>query len=606
MTSLTIAMSIDYSLFLLSRYSDEIGRGRPLFAAVDTMLRFAGHTILVSGGTLVCCFLGMLFFPMAMLQAVGIGASVALLVALLVNLTLTPALLFAFGRVFARCHDGRCCARKDGAEGAQRVVSGAAPPGYGPLGDAGADAGDGGDIPHASIGASSSRERRARALATPPAPRARFLPLIAVCFLFGVARASALARPRDVCVLKAPTKATKRARESLVGWRGGASAPPRRVARAPRIASSPLAFRTSSLIALARRPARFSRRRARPRDQRRAARALGRGRRRVRARLERGARRRRRGRRERRRRGVGRRDGRERVVPPRLAAAAAARRDRGAVRGRGELPVRVHVRDALGGERRLRPDGAEQRGRVPRVRRHARRVRRGRGLPVHAARRGRRRRGRRRRDRGRVVRGGLRRRGRRARARARRVGLGRQRRERRGPRHGRERHGPPRRRRARAHVLPASRLRGARVRRRRRRARLHGRRALARVPAREHGLERRPRAHGDAHARRRPVLARRRGVVPRGRARVPPRAREQRRVARAPRARREQLDRREGRGLREVPARRRRHARDRVRADGAELPQPRRAAALGRDARAHVELRLRPVRAHVPARRGRG
>ena len=169
MTSLTIAMSIDYSLFLLSRYSDEIGRGRPLFAAVDTMLRFAGHTILVSGGTLVCCFLGMLFFPMAMLQAVGIGASVALLVALLVNLTLTPALLFAFGRVFARCHDGRCCARKDGAEGAQRVVSGAAPPGYGPLGDAGADAGDGGDIPHASIGASSSRERRARALA-PPAP----------------------------------------------------------------------------------------------------------------------------------------------------------------------------------------------------------------------------------------------------------------------------------------------------------------------------------------------------------------------------------------------------------------------------------------------------
>lgn len=97
MMSLTIAMSIDYSLFLLSRLVEEVQSGVEMDEAIPSMLDNAGHTITVSGGTLVICFLGMLFFPMAMLQSVGIGASTALLMALFANLTLTPAVLHSIG-----------------------------------------------------------------------------------------------------------------------------------------------------------------------------------------------------------------------------------------------------------------------------------------------------------------------------------------------------------------------------------------------------------------------------------------------------------------------------------------------------------------------------
>jgi uncharacterized membrane protein YdfJ with MMPL/SSD domain len=97
MMSITIAMSIDYSLFLLSRFKEELAAGRSVTEAIPYMIDGAGHTIAVSGGTLICCFLGMLIFPMDMLRSVGIGASVTLFFALSVNLTLTPAVLYSCG-----------------------------------------------------------------------------------------------------------------------------------------------------------------------------------------------------------------------------------------------------------------------------------------------------------------------------------------------------------------------------------------------------------------------------------------------------------------------------------------------------------------------------
>tara|TARA_B110000305_G_C18812797_1_gene347785 strand:- start:258 stop:404 length:147 start_codon:yes stop_codon:yes gene_type:complete len=45
MMSLTIAMSIDYSLFLLSRCNEEIARKRTVDEAITSMVENAGHTI---------------------------------------------------------------------------------------------------------------------------------------------------------------------------------------------------------------------------------------------------------------------------------------------------------------------------------------------------------------------------------------------------------------------------------------------------------------------------------------------------------------------------------------------------------------------------------
>ena len=68
-------MSIDYSLFLLSRFREEVEGGATPDAAVATMMASAGHTVLVSGSTLTLCFLGLLLFPVEFLGMMGLGAA---------------------------------------------------------------------------------------------------------------------------------------------------------------------------------------------------------------------------------------------------------------------------------------------------------------------------------------------------------------------------------------------------------------------------------------------------------------------------------------------------------------------------------------------------
>ena len=53
----------DYSLFLLSRFREELQAGADVDEAVLYMLWTAGHTISVSGSTLAICFFGLMFFP---------------------------------------------------------------------------------------------------------------------------------------------------------------------------------------------------------------------------------------------------------------------------------------------------------------------------------------------------------------------------------------------------------------------------------------------------------------------------------------------------------------------------------------------------------------
>jgi uncharacterized membrane protein YdfJ with MMPL/SSD domain len=90
MMSLTLGMGIDYTLFLLSRYF-EIKNDKSM--AIRHMIQHGGHVVILSGLTLMCTFLGLVFLPLQMLRAVGIGAAVAIGSALLVNLTVVPALL---------------------------------------------------------------------------------------------------------------------------------------------------------------------------------------------------------------------------------------------------------------------------------------------------------------------------------------------------------------------------------------------------------------------------------------------------------------------------------------------------------------------------------
>jgi predicted RND superfamily exporter protein len=100
MMTLSISMGIDYNLFLLSRYIEEIRAGNEGVIAIANVLASAGHTVAVSGVTLAASFLALAFMPTDFLQSVGIASGSTVLMALVLALGLTPTLLLTFPNFF--------------------------------------------------------------------------------------------------------------------------------------------------------------------------------------------------------------------------------------------------------------------------------------------------------------------------------------------------------------------------------------------------------------------------------------------------------------------------------------------------------------------------
>ena len=117
MMTLTLALSLDYNLFLLMRYREELLGGADSATAVTDMLRTAGHTVFVSGVTLCVCFAGLGLFPLDMMRTIGYGCCISVLITLSENLILTPALILEFAGFFERgVHASGCgCATGAGA-----------------------------------------------------------------------------------------------------------------------------------------------------------------------------------------------------------------------------------------------------------------------------------------------------------------------------------------------------------------------------------------------------------------------------------------------------------------------------------------------------------
>jgi uncharacterized membrane protein YdfJ with MMPL/SSD domain len=101
MSSVLLALSIDYSLFLLTRYAEEISNGKPVREAVELAILFAGHTIVGSGSTLCLCFAALMFFPLQLISTMGLGVGVAIVCAMLTNILLTPVLIFSAPQFFS-------------------------------------------------------------------------------------------------------------------------------------------------------------------------------------------------------------------------------------------------------------------------------------------------------------------------------------------------------------------------------------------------------------------------------------------------------------------------------------------------------------------------
>lgn len=97
MTMMGLAVGIDYSLFILSRYKEERARGLDKQKAIETASGSAGRAVVFSGLTVVLALLGMLIIPERTFQAFGIGAIMVVFVAVLTGMTLLPALIGIFG-----------------------------------------------------------------------------------------------------------------------------------------------------------------------------------------------------------------------------------------------------------------------------------------------------------------------------------------------------------------------------------------------------------------------------------------------------------------------------------------------------------------------------
>jgi uncharacterized membrane protein YdfJ with MMPL/SSD domain len=96
-TGLSIGLSIDWSLLLVSRYREERARtGDPQLALRRALTR-AGHTIVFSAATVAASMAALLVFPLRFLRSMGYGGIIASIVAMLVALVVLPTVLRLLG-----------------------------------------------------------------------------------------------------------------------------------------------------------------------------------------------------------------------------------------------------------------------------------------------------------------------------------------------------------------------------------------------------------------------------------------------------------------------------------------------------------------------------
>ncbi|MEW2449003.1 MMPL family transporter [Streptomyces parvulus] len=122
-----LAVGIDYALFIVSRYRAELAEGREREDAAGRAVGTAGSAVVFAGLTVVIALVGLAVVNIPMLTKMGIAAAGTVAIAVLIALTLIPALLGYAGRrvkpagakgglLGRRRRDGKDGAEKAGAE----------------------------------------------------------------------------------------------------------------------------------------------------------------------------------------------------------------------------------------------------------------------------------------------------------------------------------------------------------------------------------------------------------------------------------------------------------------------------------------------------------
>ena len=99
---LGIGLAIDYTLFLVTRYREELAKQGPTAGAIVTTMRTAGRTVAFSASTVAVALAALTVFPLGFIKSMGIAGATVAVVAAIASLVISPAMFGLWGAKLGR------------------------------------------------------------------------------------------------------------------------------------------------------------------------------------------------------------------------------------------------------------------------------------------------------------------------------------------------------------------------------------------------------------------------------------------------------------------------------------------------------------------------
>ena len=121
-----LGVAVDYSLLVVNRWREERAHGRDNHDAVVVAMKYAGHAVVASAGTVAISLCALLVIPVPLLRSMGLGGMLIPLVSTAVILTLLPGAARRHrpaGRLAAHPARGQAVAGLDGVGAPRRPLA---------------------------------------------------------------------------------------------------------------------------------------------------------------------------------------------------------------------------------------------------------------------------------------------------------------------------------------------------------------------------------------------------------------------------------------------------------------------------------------------------
>jgi RND superfamily putative drug exporter len=96
-TMIGLGVSVDYSLFMISRYAEELSRRRDRTAALAATLRTSGETVAFSGAIVILAMSSLFLIDLNVIHSIALGVIIVVAFAVLASVVVLPAVLYVLG-----------------------------------------------------------------------------------------------------------------------------------------------------------------------------------------------------------------------------------------------------------------------------------------------------------------------------------------------------------------------------------------------------------------------------------------------------------------------------------------------------------------------------